>query len=371
MKKNILVITQCYSCGSWLSIEKIINSLSDHKHKIKILGYGELQKKRKDQKYISIPFLAYNRFGNWTCYGPAFVFLWNLPIFVLSLLQILFFRPDVMVYNGLGLGLSLSPISKIFGIKNIIMYHSTIRNVGSKTKRILKKLVSCVDLVVVNSEGSSADISDIVKKDKVVINHHFASNIYFGGRKKISKSHDFLNILYIGRIDRDKLCFPLINFAESTKSHDKFKFTFVGAGSEVAKIRDLAKSHNNVNFLGYIGDPIRLSRLYRKADVLWGFADTTYLALPAVEALASDTPIIIPENAAITGRKEKINKKLVPPEIGWLIDPYNANEIQMLLERIRRKREYQNKKCFEYAKKFYSEDNLKLTIKEIEKIIYL
>ncbi|KKQ35137.1 MAG: Glycosyl transferase group 1 [Candidatus Nomurabacteria bacterium GW2011_GWB1_37_5] len=353
MKKRILVITQCFACGSWLSIEKITNILSDNKHALKILGYGSLHVKRSDQIYSIIPFIAYNRYGYLTCYGPMFVFLWNIPIFIVSLFQILLFRPNVIIYNGFGLGLILSPVSKIFGIKNIIMYHSTIRDVGIKTKNILKKLINYVDMIVVNSEGSRMDIIDVTPNNKIVTNHHFASDIFFNNKKRSPKPHDNLNILYVGRIDKDKLCFPLIDFAKKTKSSNKFHFTFVGAGSEVNHITHLAKIFNNIDYLGYISDTCHLSKLYREADVLWTFADTTYLALPAIEALASGTPIIVPEYAAITGRKEKINRKLVPTEIGWSIDPYNEEKVSQLLERIRSGREYRNKKCKEYAEKFY------------------
>jgi glycosyltransferase involved in cell wall biosynthesis len=369
MKKRILVITQCFDCGSWLSIEKVTDQLSKNKHTIKILGYGSLEPGDNDQQYISIPYFAYNRYGNITRNSPILILLWNLPIFIVSLFQLLLFRPNVIIYNGLGLGLILSPVSKIFGIKNIIMYHSTIRDIGIKTKKTLKKLINYVDLIVVNSEGSRMDIIDVTPNNKIVTNHHFASDVFFNNKKRLPKPHDNLNILYVGRIDKDKLCFPLIDFAKRTKSSNKFHFTFVGAGSEVNQIKHLAKIFNNIDYLGYISDTFRLSKLYREADVLWTFADTTYLALPAVEALASDTPIVVPEYAAITGRKEKINRKLVPTEIGWLVDPYNEEKVSRLLERIRSGREYQNKKSKKYAEKMYSDKNLVETIDKIEKVI--
>jgi len=369
MNKQTLAITQCFPCGSWLSIEKITDMLSDRKHKIQILGYGSPQTRRKDQKYYLIPYLPYNRFGYITCYSPLLGIIWNLPLFVASLILLVSLRPDTTIYNGLGTGLLLSPVVKFLGGKNIIMYHSTIRDVGTTTKKIVRYLMSYVDMIVVNSKGSELDIADTVGSDKIVVNHHFAAHEYFKYGKKKGNLHESLNVLYVGRIDKDKHCFPLMDYIAKKKGDKKFQFTFAGAGSEMKKIKDLALTYPNVKFLGYIEDKSSLSKLYRDADLVWAFADTTYLALPAVEALACDTPIIVPKYAAIAGRKELIIKDLVPKQIGWLVDPFKSKEIESLMDRIQQNKEYMEKRCFEYAVKHYSSQNLLETVKIVERII--
>ena len=162
---KILVITQCFPCGSWLCIEKIVEKISQSGCRVHILGLGKPSEKIRGIRYHLIPYFAYTRFGNITCASPALGFLWYLPLYLAALSAALFLNPKAIIYNGLTSGLILSPFFKLFGKKNIIMYHSVIGYTSGVKRSILRFLFRFVDFTVVNSIGSRDDLSSVVSGD--------------------------------------------------------------------------------------------------------------------------------------------------------------------------------------------------------------
>jgi len=369
MNNKIFVVTQCFPCGSWVCIEKILKYLLKNKYKISILGLGKSFRKNNDFKCHSIPYFAYNRYGYITCYNPILGFLWMLPLYFSTFMLAVFNHPKTIIYNGLTLGLVLSPFFKLLRKKNIIMYHSVIGKLDKTTKYILKAFFCFVDLVVVNSTGMRDNLSEVVNKDKLVVNEHYADDIFFNTPPKSIKSHTSLKILYVGRIDKDKRCFPLIDFAKRMKNNPNYEFTFIGAGADVNIVANLPNEYKNIRYGGFINEKETLAKLYCEADIVWGFADTTYLGLTAIEALACGTPIIVPKYAAIANKDELINTSLVPSSIGWLINPFDKKEIKSTISKIQSEKEYLLKKCREYAFRYYSNKNILQTINRIEKAI--
>lgn len=369
MNKKILVITQCFPCGSWLCIEKIVDKLSERGYEMHVLGLGKPSEKYKNINYYLINYLAYTRYGNITCYSPIFGLLWNLPLYFSALVLALFINPKTIIYNSLTLGLILSPLFWLLGKKNLIMYHSIIGKPGKMTKYTLKTLFRFVDMVVVNSTGMRDDLSEVVDNKKLVVNEHYADDAFFNSPPKIINPHTSLKIVYAGRIDRDKRCFPLIEFAKRNKHNPNYEFTFVGAGADVNKVKNLSGEYKYIKYGGYIDEKEDLAKLFREADIVWGYGDTTYLCLPAVESIACGTPIIVTSYAAIANKDELINSSLVPDSIGWFVDPFSQEDIEKTLSRIHQDKEYLKKECREYALRHYSIDNLLQTVDEIEKKI--
>ncbi|MCL4386049.1 MAG: hypothetical protein M1326_07035 [Cyanobacteria bacterium] len=103
--------------------------------------------------------------------------------------------------------------------------------------------------------------------------------------------------------------------------------------------------------------------------MLWSYADETYLAKPAVESLASGTPILIPDVPALIKKaKEKIriNTSLVPKEIGWIVDKENLDEIIKLIIGLKENRLMLNKmknNCYKFALERHSKKNIEFAIK--------
>ena len=101
--------------------------------------------------------------------------------------------------------------------------------------------------------------------------------------------------------------------------------------------------------------------------MIWAFADETYLALPAIEALACGKPILIPKYAAISGSKKLVNESLVPNDVGWLVDTNDENSVINLLDEISKNKYYlnMNNACIKLASEKYSKKNLEVVAEEI------
>ena len=352
-----------------MCIEKIVEKISQSGCRVHILGLGKPSEKIRGIRYHLIPYFAYTRFGNITCASPALGFLWYLPLYLAALSAALFLNPKAIIYNGLTSGLILSPFFKLFGKKNIIMYHSVIGYTSGVKRSILRFLFRFVDFTVVNSIGSRDDLSSVVSGDELFINDHYADEIFFNSKKNKRAPGDDLRVLYVGRIDKDKRVFPLIDFSMKMKNNPNYRFTFVGMGADVNKVANLSREYKYIKYGGYINEKKELAELYQWADVVWSFADVTYLALPAVESLASGAPIIIPKYAAIAGKDELIMPSLVPDSIGWLVDPFDENDVAKTMKRIQEKKEYIHKNCLEYAREHYSNNNLVKTAQKVKEMI--
>lgn len=374
--KKVVAITQCFQCGSWVCIEKVLDRLSDLGYKVTVVGLGKTQECNSKFVYYTIPYLAFNKYGDITCKSPVLSLLWNLPLILGGLLLIAIQGPKAIVYNGLATSLVMAPLARLRGCKNIIMYHSFINPAETFTTKVLRFLGTFTQLTVVNSKGSKENIACVIDSNKIIINEHYADDFFFAegtstGGNAGTEHNGTLTILYVGRIDEDKLCLPLIEAAEKMGDDSRFRFIFAGAGSGQAKVKTLAERWENVTYLGYISNRAELKKLYKKADVLWSFADVTYLGLPAIEALACGTPIIVPKYAAIMGNRKPIELGLVPESVGWVIDTNSEDEIINLLIRLQQNgisRDMQER-CVGYAKEKYSSANIQKTVEEIHGIL--
>ena len=151
------------------------------------------------------------------------------------------------------------------------------------------------------------------------------------------------------------------------ENRTNIQFNFAGAGKNANVVETLAKDCQNIHFFGYIKDREKLKQFYNNADVVWAFADETYLALPAIEALACGKPILIPKYAAISGSKKLVGEFLVPNDVGWLVDTNDENTILKLIDEISRTKSYLNMReaCIKLATEKYSKKNIEVVAKGI------
>lgn len=373
-KKKILVITPAFSGGSWVATEKILEGLIKKNTEVFCLGLGKIFHRQNDFLYFSIPFPRYDRWGFITTFHPLFSFFWNLPLLFIGIFLLVFFRPSMVITNGLTAGINIAPFVKLFKKPLVVMFHSSINDYSkSPFRKIFKTFTNLMDLVVVNSRGSFQNILPIISSNKIIINEHRADDFFFEAPIKTNSKKPF-TIFYAGRLDKDKLCLLLIKIAERLKNNEVFLFIFAGIGEYANLMKELEKTSSNIKYLGYINDREKLRDLYSAVDAVWSYADETYLSLPAVEALACGTPVIIPKIAALPQKTKKnieIDKNLVPSEIGWLINPFDLEENINLIMKI--KNNGINKKMKEYCREYaigkYGIMNLRNTIEKISVLL--
>jgi glycosyltransferase involved in cell wall biosynthesis len=374
-RKRVLVITPAFSGGSWICIEKILEVLAERDIEIRAIGLGKVFRRNDGFKYLAIPFPRYDRWGFVTSAHPLVAFLWNLPLLFLGTAALFIYKPDMVISNGFSSGLTIGPLSSLLRKKLVIMYHGYIGGyLSGINTRIVIALEKTTDLVVVNSEDSYEDIRSIVPEEKIVINEHYADELFFEEEPRVVGNGSF-TILYVGRIDADKLCYPLIQLASDLGGNPAFKFVFVGVGEFANRVREIEKNFGNVMYLGYVEDRKRLRELYLESDLVWSFADENYLALSAVESLACGTPIMVPKIVALpvkTAKNIEVNKKLVPEKIGWLIDPNDRDGIRHTISEIRDRgiSSEMRDNCREYARLHHSIENLHSTVERVYSCLY-
>jgi len=382
-KKNIncskiLVITPALSGGSWICVEKILIELA-HANSIKIyvLGLGKVFHRKENFVYHSIPYPRYDKWGFITVFHSLIALIWNLPLYFFAFILLFIHNPDLIITNGFAVALPITPIIKLLGKKIAVSYHGYVENIGLVTRLALINIGKSLDLVIVNSKGSYDNLQSFIPTERIHINEHFADSFFFDKVDKINhdKKISSFVIMYVGRLDDDKLCMPLIQIAENLKNNSKFMFEFIGVGKYSNQLINLQNMSNNIKYLGYISNRNQLKRLYVSADVVWSYADESYLALPAIESLACGTPIMIPTIAAIKSKIDKltlINRDLVPDKIGWLVDPFNYPALQKLILKLENNREQikmMRSQCLKHALLKYQSKNLTETLYKVSELL--
>ncbi|MHA1239077.1 MAG: glycosyltransferase, partial [Candidatus Odinarchaeia archaeon] len=333
-------------------------------------------------KVYTIPYLDYEMWGKVFSSNALFEFLFEIPLILMSLILLLIYRPKLIIGNGFLASIMVGIISRFIGGKTkvICSHHGYIEYyLGKLGKKVLRFFSRFIDHVFVNSDGSYKDVSQVVHKRKITTIHHWADEVFFSThdraayRKKLGLEDKFV-VLFVGRIDREKHCDVLIRVIKKLADNPKIFFLFVGAGEFVSYLKKIEKRYKNVRHLGYIKDRNELARLYSSADILWAYADETYLARPAIESLASGTPILLCDVPAILEKRYrniKISHDLIPKDIGWVIDINNTEEITNLIRRLAHEGISVSirSKCTSYAKTKHSVKNIFTAIKKIKEIL--
>jgi glycosyltransferase involved in cell wall biosynthesis len=288
---------------------------------------------RSRYKYFTVPYPRYDRWGFITGRNSVLIFLWYLPLFVIGNLIILWKRPRFIIGNGFASVAGLM-LAKPLGCRLIITHQVKGSFVGMSglPKRIFDKSLSSADLIVANSEGCARDLHGLVPEENLLTLELWADDLFF--EDPVEKAEqDILTLLYVGRMDDPKFCFSAVDLAREFAGRQGIKFVFAGVGKYSSEIKRLSQTTSNIEYAGYVRDRKLLKELYRRADVVWAYADETYLGLPAIEALACGRPIIVPKYAIMTfkERRDPVDEALVPPDIGWLVDPFDLEATKVLV----------------------------------------
>jgi len=367
-RTDILIITPATTGGSWTFFDGFLRRL-DPSIQISVCSGQKLEKKPHKMQFFSLPMPRYDKYGLLINSQIAFVIAYSIPLLLLANLVMLIERPRLIIGNGFGSCYGVLPISRLAKSKMIISHHGYFaRYVPESLNKLIGKLQRFVDLVVVNSATSKKDVETIISKKKLRVIEHWADQQFFQDRNREQLRSDLgMNgkfvIVFAGRIDREKHVPFILETAMEPSLKNDFLFYFCGTGEMAKQVQENSNIHSNIRYLDYISDRDILANLFTAADLVWAYADESYLARPAVEALACGTPILVSDKPAVIRKAMegvKVPEELVKG-IGWIIkiqDPSEAAKFLLRLKDTRILDDNLRNNCKVYARQKHDVRNL-------------
>ena len=216
-------------------------------------------------------------------------------------------------YNNLG-SYSVNKLLKIIPSSNIIFHErGSAWNLKNKDIKIYKNNASKAKIIFANSNASKLMLIKRfgidANKIKVIYNG-FLSKDYNHISKYKKRYSEKICIGYLGRLDTPKGVHILINSAIQLPEYD---FFIAGKGILEKKLKELAKNHNNINFLGSTEDPLEF---ISKMDIM---------VVPSIREPLGNTIIEAGycKKAVIASNVDGIAEIIKSESNGILIDPEN------------------------------------------------
>jgi len=381
MKSNksipLMLITPDMSGGSYLSsvypiqlaglsastVVVTLSKVAGRTSNLKVFGFSK--------------YLDYRKIGQLMAKNPIVSLMYHSPLYLMTLVLFLRFKPSVIISNGLLSGLFGLFLASIFRREFVLSHNGQLEfYVPAELLRTAERILApTIGYAVANSTGSKEDLSKVIPKEKILVVEPPVEKSFFEVRDRQHLRNEMgiekkFVILYAGWLNREKRCDKLLGLVPLLRGHEKIIFWFAGDGELRKEILVLSKEMDNVKFFGYVQKVDALADLFTAADMVWGIADTTYLARTAVEALACGTPIIIPNVPGVAEKAErgmKIPPDMIPPEIGFIIDDTDIDaEKELILHLASGALARNSQACREYAIAHNSSDDY---VKLIQRLI--
>lgn len=365
---SILVLSPSLQGGSWRWIEEVFGECDGLvRRRSVVLAYGGRRlKSRVFQSVLRLPFIPYERVGLALSQHTLMLAAYNAPLALMSLVALWIMRPRVVIANGILLAAIAIPYAWISGAKLYLAYHGYAGHYSRRVRKIVGGALQRVDYGIVNSVGSERDLSSLLESARILRVEHWADDLYFTEQDQRRRVPGPLTVLYVGRLDEEKIAF-LLDVIRACKG-SAVRFLVAGSGPLAADVERLGRTHAVLSY-GYISDKRRLAELYACADIVWAVADDTYLAKPGVEALATGTPVIVPDVPAVRARAVagvRVPHDLLPSSVAWIIDGENVTAAQALLVRLADDLPDMWEACRAYAREHYSRENVMPVVNLVE-----
>jgi glycosyltransferase involved in cell wall biosynthesis len=151
---------------------------------------------------------------------------------------------------------------------------------------------------------------------------HYSFDPVFKFQKNIKK---IKQILFVGRVEAAKRVFELVNIVIALKKKfPDLSFTIVGTGADEDRVKANIRANNAHSFIHLEGfkNKQQLVKYYSESSIF--ILPTVYepFGIAAIEALACNTPVIIPENS---GLAFTVNK------VGWGSSFQDISQISQLI----------------------------------------
>lgn len=138
-----------------------------------------------------------------------------------------------------------------------------------------------------------------------------------------------LKVAFVGSVRYKDI---LMNLVDALKNNEDFELYFHGSGEDLDSMKEYCKDNKNVFFTGKYNYS-QIVSLYHQADVIWaGYPNKDYNVVYAIsnkfhESLYVGVPCVYSINTELASFVKSNN-------IGFVVDPYNANDIKTLFNEI-------------------------------------
>lgn len=292
-------------------------------------------------------------------------------------------KPDIIHINEPWLmGLSALKLGKKEGIPVISTHHFMPENLVHHLRLPIKvqniitvsvwkwyvKLCKNFDVVICPTQVAA----NLIKKYSADVNLQVVSNgidlelfnkknngEYLADKYKLPRK---LNLLFVGRIDKEKNIDVLIKAAALIKDQIDFHITIVGQGKEKTNLKKLAANlgiMSRITFTGFLPEK-DLPNMYTTADIFVMPSIAELQSLVTMEAMASSLPVIA-ANAVALPHLVHDNKN------GFLFNPGDEKELAAKLT-ILLKDKKMREKMGDESLKIIKEHDIKKTVVAIENI---
>jgi len=374
--KGILVLTPFFSPnmgGVETHLDDLVLALDKRNYRVFVQTYSPITTENVSWKSFekmggSVEITRYRWFGKRIFHKvekfPMFDFLYITPYLFLRTFFWLFFNAkkiDVIHAQGFNAAWMGTIFKKIFRKKLIVSTHAIYEiDQNSGTAKRIVSILRKADRVLCLSKGSYNELLSFgMEAENLDLFKYWINLEIFkpldkvAFRKELGIEEKF-TVLFVGRLIEKKGVRVLSAVAEKLS---EVNFVFVGVGPEEGFLKEKAKEHLNIKFVGAVKNT-ELFRYYNLADIFCipsqyeeGFGRVV------MEAVACDLPVV--------GAKKGGIPEALDETVSVLVDPTAENLKSSIEELYQNQEKYQKLKnnCRVYAEKNFSEKNVGIITK--------
>jgi len=350
--------------GAGRSVFELIKNLDKKKFDVNVICFKKCEYRNKIKKFANLYELNVNRI----LFSFNKIFRISQQILNRSKNKKIVFVSNIHYANILAffLKLKLEEI-KIIGIERtaiseLDLFYSFNDYIKKKIVKLLIKLIyQKFDKIVANCKYVENEIKKFSSKNTLTI-HPSA----FLENRQINKTNNYLNILMVGRLSKEKGIDLALHALSKVKN--KFTLTIVGRGTDKKKLINLSEKYFGKNYktiIHFVGHHQNLNQFYKKSNLFLNTSHFEGFSNAIIDAMNYGIPIIA---SNCPGGNTEI---LQNGKYGLLFKSKNHNDLKSkILKFLNNKKLFRSKAKIakEYIKNFSKEKSIKKYSNLFEKI---
>lgn len=256
-------------------------------------------------------------------------------------------------------------------IKFVRYLHSCFENEdgikGKIYKHIFQRALTKSDLVVcVSNAVKKTHIKNLkLKEEKVTVIYNGINERFFSKKFKEEKEKNNVNLIYVGRLEKEKGLDILIDAISIIKSkHNNVNLLIVGDGSEINNLKNEVINKEVNDIVKFYGKQVDVIKWLDKSDIfIYPVVCEEAFGISVVEAMARG---LVP----ITFNRGGLNEIINSEKDGYLVNNVNSRALsEMILKALNCDITEIRKNAIEKSKKFTIVNTIKRMEYEYKKIL--